>query len=165
MPDTGPSPGHQYKPRWYRRVDDLAIGDGPGGGVRGDDDLRRRQQRHLAATYPASYPTCMAVAATTNQDQRAAFSSFGPWVDVAAPGAGILSTLKGGGYDLMSGTSMAAPHVAGLAGLLRSRGVVTERDAVRSRIEATADRIQGAGPPWTRGRINACRAMTNTPSC
>jgi thermitase len=116
-------------------------------------------------TYPASYHSCMAVAATTNQDQRWPLSSFGTWVDVAAPGSDILSTLNDGGYGLRSGTSMAAPHVAGLAGLLRSQGVVTEPDAVRSRIEATADRIQGAGPPSTRGRINACRAMTNRPSC
>jgi thermitase len=121
-------------------------------------------------TYPASYPTCMAVAATTNLDRRAAYSSFGAWVDVAAPGSDILSTLNDGGYGLMSGTSMAAPHVAGLAGLLRSRGIVTirdrgARDAVRSRIEATADRIDGAGPPGARNRINACRAMTNTASC
>jgi len=116
-------------------------------------------------TYPASYPTCIAVEATTKRDQRAAYSSFWPWVAVAAPGSDILSTLIGGGYGTMSGTSMAAPHVAGLAGLLRSRGVVTERGAVRSRIEATTDRTQGTGPQGATDRINACRAMTNTPSC
>ena len=87
------------------------------------------------AMYPAFYSNCIAVAATTNQDQRASFSTYGNWVDVAAPGANIYSTLIGGQYGLMSGTSMASPHVAGLAGLLRSRGIVTTRDAIRTRIE------------------------------
>jgi thermitase len=117
------------------------------------------------AMYPAFYSNCIAVAATTNQDQRASFSTYGTWVDVAAPGANIYSTLIGGQYGLMSGTSMASPHVAGLAGLLRSRGIVTTRDAIRSRIESAADPITGTGSLWAKGRINACRGMKNAPSC
>jgi thermitase len=120
-------------------------------------------------TYPASYPTCIAVAATTTQDSRASYSNYGGlWVDVAAPGSDIRSTLKNGQYGLMSGTSMAAPHVAGLAGLLRARVVVTGeaatiRDNVRSRIELTTDdTISGVGSQFAHGRINACRAVGAT---
>ena len=118
-----------------------------------------------AATYPAFYTTCIAVAGTTSQDQKISWSNYGTWVDVAAPGDGILSALAGGGYGLKSGTSMAAPHAAGLAGLLRSRGVATTRDAVRTRIEGTADDIGNRGTYWAKGRINACRAMTNAKAC
>jgi thermitase len=129
------------------------------------------------ATYPANYSNCIAVAATTNQDQRASYSTFGTWVDVAAPGSNIYSTLIGNKYGQMSGTSMASPHVAGLAGLLWSRGIAVVRDSsggvdapktapsVRSRIESTADAISGTGRQWAKGRINACRAVKNTPSC
>jgi len=117
------------------------------------------------ATYPAWYDTCIAVAGTTSQDTKYGWSTTGSWVDVAAPGDPILSTVPGGGYALKSGTSMASPHVAGLAGLLRSRGVATTRDAVRGRIESTADRIGGTGRDWAKGRINACRAMRNASTC
>jgi len=133
-------------------------------------------------TYPAFYSNCIAVAATTNRDQRASYSTFGPWVDVAAPGSNIYSTLIGNNYGQMSGTSMASPHVAGLAGLLWSRGIAVvygppkpdgsvQIDApktapsVRSRIESTADVISGTGRQWANGRINACRAVKNTRSC
>jgi len=117
------------------------------------------------ATYPASYAACIAVAGTTSQDGKYRLSTTGTWVSVAAPADPILSTVPGGGYATKSGTSMASPHVAGLAGLLRSRGVATTRDAVRGRIESTADRIAGTGRDWSNGRINACRAMTGAGTC
>jgi len=64
-------------------------------------------------SYPANYPGVVSVGATTSQDRRAFFSSFNSSVDVAAPGAAILSTVPGGGYATKNGTSMAAPHAAG----------------------------------------------------
>lgn len=112
--------------------------------------------------YPAYYANCVAVAATDSYDSLASWSTFGDWVDVAAPGDSIYSTTTGGRYGRKSGTSMAAPHVAGLAALLFT--TVTDANAdgllnddIRSRIEATCDDIgvEGIGA----GRINAARAV------
>jgi subtilisin family serine protease len=66
---------------------------------------------------PALSPNAIAVAALDGSNTRAGWSSFGPEVDFAAPGVGITSTMPGGGYGGKSGTSMAAPHVLGVAAL------------------------------------------------
>jgi len=102
--------------------------------------------------YPAAYPNVIAVAATDRYDRRASFSNRGNWVDVAAPGVEILSTIPGG-YDHRSGTSMAAPHVSALAGLLASQGHGPK--AIRDRILRTALDLGPAGPDpyYGRGRI------------
>lgn len=105
--------------------------------------------------YPAAYPNAMAVVATNKNDDRASFSNYGGWVDVAAPGTGILSTYLGGKYAKLSGTSMSTPYVAGLAGLLAAQ----ERSApqVRGIIESTTVDLRPLGKDsqvgW--GRINA----------
>lgn len=109
--------------------------------------------------YPAYYQNVIAVAATDQNDKKASWSSFGSWVDVAAPGVGIYSTWKGNSYKNASGTSMATPHVAGLAALVWPTVYGGSNGNVRKQIEATADRISGTGKYWTYGRINALSAV------
>lgn len=116
--------------------------------------------------YPAYYTNCIAVAATDANDARASFSNYGDWVDVAAPGASIYSTLKNGNYGYLSGTSMASPHVAGLAALVLTtvsdaNGDGKLNNEVRSRIEATCDDIGINGIGY--GRINAAQAVGGEP--
>jgi len=71
-------------------------------------------------SFPAAYPDVVAVGAINQADQRANFSQTGPHIDVVAPGVGVLSTVWDNGYATMQGTSMASPHVAGVAALIMS---------------------------------------------
>jgi subtilisin family serine protease len=94
--------------------------------------------------YPAKFSSVIAVAATSSSDARACFSSTGPDVEIAAPGSSINSTRRGGGYTFMSGTSMASPHVAGVAALVLGGNVMTSVEA-RQRLLNTADDLGAAG--------------------
>jgi thermitase len=116
--------------------------------------------------YPAYYANCIAVAATDANDEKPLWSNYGDWVDIAAPGRDIYSTLKDGSYGYKSGTSMSTPHVAGLAALVfttvsDTNGDGKLNDEVRSRIEATCDDIGVTG--IGHGRINAARAVGTVP--
>ncbi|MEO0332789.1 MAG: S8 family serine peptidase, partial [Bacteroidota bacterium] len=73
------------------------------------------------AAYPASLESVMAVASLDHNDVKSDFSNYGEWVDIAAPGSEILSTFPGNSYGYLSGTSMACPHVSGVAALVISR--------------------------------------------
>jgi thermitase len=126
-----------------------------------------------AKIYPGAYPNVIAVAATDNKDNKASFSTYGRWVDVAAPGVSVYSTFpnhpfvlgtqngRSMGYDIASGTSMASPVVAGVAALVWSSPAGTANTSVRTKVESTADRIDGTGTYWARGRVNACKAVAD----
>ena len=85
---------------------------------------------------PANYEPCVAVGAITKSGKRASFSDFGDWVDVCAPGYNIISTYPEGKYATTSGTSMACPHVSGVAALVLSYfgGPGFTAEALRTRI-------------------------------
>jgi fibronectin type 3 domain-containing protein len=112
--------------------------------------------------YPAAYSNVISVGATDGSDTLASFSNYGSWVKVAAPGVGIYSSYVGGGYASMSGTSMATPHVAGLAALLRSQSPGLSNSQINTLITGNVDpyvpysgRTLGA----VAGRVNAYRAL------
>jgi thermitase len=109
--------------------------------------------------YPSAYANVISVAATTKSDDKASFSNYGK-VDVAAPGVGILSTVSGRWYEAYSGTSMASPHVAALAGLLAAQGRTAPE--IRQRIETTAVDLGPAGKDayYGWGRVHAKRAVS-----
>lgn len=88
-----------------------------------------------APTYPAAFnlPNLISVAASDRRDRLADFSNYGSSVDVAAPGTEIVST-EGSGIGWMSGTSMAAPHVAGIAALVRSYDPSLSPSAVKAAV-------------------------------
>ena len=113
--------------------------------------------------YPAAHRNAIAVAATDASDKRAGFSTYGDFVDIAAPGASVFSTYfdPNRPYVYMSGTSMATPHVAGLAGLLFSLNPQLTNTQVRELIETNVDDLGAAGwdPYFGSGRINARKAL------
>jgi thermitase len=121
--------------------------------------------------YPAVYPASLAVAATDSNDSWASFSEHHSYVDVAAPGVGIYSTLLSG-YGYLDGTSMATPYVSGLAALIRSLNPGIPPDQVRDIIQDTAIDLEtppGQGGPGKDdytgyGRINAARALDSVVS-
>lgn len=96
-----------------------------------------------AVSYPAAYPGVVAVAAMDSNNQVASFSSRGPQVSVIAPGVAIKSTYMGGGYQTMDGTSMATPHVSGLAALAIAAKRLSAPDAVLSALKAAAVPLPG----------------------
>lgn len=108
--------------------------------------------------YPAKYPEVIAVAATDQTDAAAYFSSTGPAVELAAPGVNIYSTVKGGGYAYMSGTSMATPHVSGTAALVIAASYGNVRDRLCSTAtdlgERGRDNVHGYGLVDADGAAN-----------
>ncbi|MBN2180179.1 MAG: S8 family serine peptidase [Deltaproteobacteria bacterium] len=119
-----------------------------------------------SSLYPASYnlSNIISVAATDQDDGRWYDSNYGALsVDVGAPGVNIYSTTPGNAYSFKNGTSMATPHVAGLAALLWGFDPSLTHLQVRDVIFATVDPLTSLdGITTTGGRINAYNALTYT---
>jgi thermitase len=112
--------------------------------------------------YPAAYAEVVSVAATDANDNRASFSNANADVEIAAAGVNVLSTKRGGGYVKFSGTSMATPHVAGVAALIAFRNAGLNAAGIRSKLDASVDDKGAAGrdPQYGFGRVNLQKAMS-----
>lgn len=112
--------------------------------------------------YPASYdlPNIITVAATDKEDSLASFSNYGSSADLAAPGENIFSTTPAGTYSVSSGTSMAAPHVAGAAALVLSANPGMTAQQLKARLTASVDPVAALeGNVASGGRLNLLRAL------
>lgn len=109
----------------------------------------------------AASSALIAVSGTTSSDTRASWSSYGNHVDVAAPGVGIWTTTRGGGYGSSSGTSFASPITAGVVALIIAANPSLSPDEVEAVLKSTADDV--GDPDWDPyfgfGRVNASSAV------
>ena len=112
--------------------------------------------------YPAAYPNVVSVAATDDTDARASFSNANADVEIAAPGVDILSTWNNGAYNTISGTSMATPHVAGVAAVIRTKTPGLTAAQVVTKLDSSVDDLGAAGrdQSFGFGRVNLAKAAT-----
>ena len=116
------------------------------------------------STWPSQYVNAIAVASTDHNDVKSSFSNYGPWVDISAPGSNIYSCKPGNQYQYMSGTSMACPHVSGVAALIISNqaGNITPAE-VKNRLLSSVDDISVNNSGYIgqlgSGRLNAYAAV------
>ncbi|WP_431478072.1 S8 family serine peptidase [Massilia eburnea] len=105
--------------------------------------------------------TMIAVSATDSADNRSSFSSYGAFVSLSAPGTGIYTTVMGGGYGAVNGTSFASPVAAGVAALVMSANPSLSADQVKSILFTTAVDLGTAGRDiyFGYGRVNAAAAI------
>jgi len=109
-------------------------------------------------------PNVVCVGASTNRERVARFSNYGDRsVDLFAPGLHVLSSYRGGGYDYLSGTSMAAPHAAGALSLMRERAVRRNAASLKAALLRRTDRRAAySRRSVSGGRLNAARAVAAT---
>jgi thermitase len=116
------------------------------------------------ANYPAAYAEVVSVAATDARDQRASFSNANGDVEIAAPGVDVLSSYNSSNtsYSLLSGTSMATPHVSGVAAIIRTRNAGFSWTAARTKLQSSVDDKGPAGrdPQFGFGRVNLVKAAS-----
>ncbi len=112
--------------------------------------------------YPAKYKNVIAVSAIDSSNAIAWFSSRGPEVDLCAPGVNVLSTAPSGGFQTMSGTSMACPHVAGAAAVTWGAHRLSNNETIWNLLASTADNLGSPGwdPEYGYGRVDVAQAAT-----
>ena len=110
-------------------------------------------------SYPARYESVIAVAATDKNNERAYFSSTGPAVELSAPGVSIYSTYNNNSYASLSGTSMASPHVAGVAALVKSANTGLTNLNIREILRSTATNLNMPDSHGGYGLVNALAAV------
>ncbi|QKS73355.1 S8 family peptidase [Paenalkalicoccus suaedae] len=108
--------------------------------------------------FPARYSSAMAVAATDQNNRRGSFSSTGPTVEISAPGVGVLSTLPGNRYGSLNGTSMAAPHVAGVAAQVWQAKPNLSNVQLRQLLNSTATPL-GSSFQYGSGLVQSANAI------
>lgn len=108
--------------------------------------------------YPALYPEVVSVGAVGKDHQRAVHSSTGSELDLVAPGTDILSTTSHGKFGVMTGTSMAAPHVIGAAALLWSKNKKWTSDQVKKALYELATPL-GDANEYGHGLVNVAKAL------
>ncbi|WP_406174061.1 type VII secretion-associated serine protease mycosin [Streptomyces sp. NBC_00996] len=117
---------------------------------------------NVKKTYPASYDGVLAVAASDRNNERASFSQSGEFVDVAAPGVDMISTVPKGGNCSDNGTSFSAPYVAGVAALIKAKHPTWTAREIVAQIEQTAERsIAGHDRLVGWGVVDPVRALTD----
>lgn len=117
--------------------------------------------------YPAAYKNVISVAGTDINDAKYNISNFGYWIHVSAPGSNIHSTWDGGNYSSSSGTSMAAPQVAGAAAIVMAQFPGYNALQIRERLRMTSDDITAQNPVSLAGKLGIGRvdlydALTQT---
>ncbi|MEC9274614.1 MAG: S8 family serine peptidase, partial [Candidatus Neomarinimicrobiota bacterium] len=116
--------------------------------------------------YPAGYNSVFSVASTASGDYKSGFSTYHLSVDISSPGSGILSAYPNNDYASASGTSMASPVAAGVAGLIKSQFPDLTANELAVRLSATADNIYDINSEYYlllgSGRVNANNAVTYT---
>lgn len=115
--------------------------------------------------YPAKYFGVLSVGSTASDDKLSWFSNYGVELDVTAPGTSIYATWQDDDYDHLSGTSMASPLTAGLAGLVASKFTDYDPYQIAEQIRVNTDNIDNRNLPYAEligsGRINAYKTLNN----
>jgi hypothetical protein len=110
--------------------------------------------------FPSSYDNVLSIAGTTANDDRYDATNYGPDIDLAAPAFNIYSTFNNNTYGYATGTSMAAPMVAGVAGLVKTLNPQWSGRQLGEQVRVTVDSLPAEMGQLGRGRLNAFRAVT-----
>ncbi len=116
--------------------------------------------------YPSGYEKVLSVAATGSDDRKASYSNYGYTIDVCAPGNNLYNTWSSNTYSFLTGTSMASPVVAGIAGLVKARYTNYSPEQLTEKIRVSCDNIYNVNSSYNyklgKGRVNAWKALQDS---